>query len=216
MRSRGGAGTFTEGYRRAQIIACVIEVVAERGYARASVRTIAARVGVAMNVVLYHFGSKAALMESVVEHVYTVAERELREAMASAGDPRQRLAAYVRGCVGFAWAHRDETTALGEIFANLRRADGSLRYGPAENAPMIDFVAGLLREGQASGRFADFDPRAMAFTIRAAIDALPATFATDPGIDGRQYADQLAAIIDRAVGAAGGGPDRGTSGVTAT
>ncbi|MGH2551254.1 MAG: TetR/AcrR family transcriptional regulator, partial [Thermomicrobiales bacterium] len=46
--------SFTRTARKAQIVACAIDVIAEVGYQQASIRKIADRVGIAMSAVLYH------------------------------------------------------------------------------------------------------------------------------------------------------------------
>lgn len=59
---------------RERIIAAAIELFAERGYAGASVRDIAARAGVTGGLIVHHFGAKAALREAcdavVIESVF--------------------------------------------------------------------------------------------------------------------------------------------------
>lgn len=60
---------------RERIIAAAIDLFAERGYAGASVRDIAARAGVTGGLIVHHFGTKAALRDecdaAVIESVFT-------------------------------------------------------------------------------------------------------------------------------------------------
>ena len=67
--------TFTEEARRAQIIGCAIEVLAELGYAQASYARIAERAGTSKSVISYHFAGKDELLEQVVQSVYAEAAR---------------------------------------------------------------------------------------------------------------------------------------------
>ena len=61
-------GPYRTGIRRReQIVARAAEVFAEFGYAGGSIRTIAARVGIAPASLLQHFGSKEGLLEAVLE-----------------------------------------------------------------------------------------------------------------------------------------------------
>src|SRR5690348_3623387 len=76
MRSENGTGdqkqrSFIEEARRAQIVASAIEVIAELGFARASLAQIARHAGISKGVISYHFGSKDELMVEVVTRVYT-------------------------------------------------------------------------------------------------------------------------------------------------
>lgn len=74
MRSKtGDERTFTETARRQQIIACAIDVIAEVGYPQTTIRKIADRAGIAMSVVLYHFGTKDGLIEAVIASMYQAA-----------------------------------------------------------------------------------------------------------------------------------------------
>src|ERR1700761_8512587 len=60
------ARTFTEVARRAQIVGCAADVIAETGYARASMAEIARRAGIAKSVISYHFADKNELMQELI------------------------------------------------------------------------------------------------------------------------------------------------------
>ncbi|WP_396656999.1 TetR/AcrR family transcriptional regulator [Microbacterium sp.] len=66
MRSASDAGDLT---MRARIRDAAVEIFAESGFDRATVRAIAARAGASPALVLHHFGSKAALRRACDEHV---------------------------------------------------------------------------------------------------------------------------------------------------
>src|SRR5262245_4148107 len=63
--------SFIEEARRAQIVASAIEVIAEVGFARASLARIAEHAGISKGVISYHFAGKEELMVEVVVGVYT-------------------------------------------------------------------------------------------------------------------------------------------------
>ncbi|MGC4944040.1 TetR/AcrR family transcriptional regulator [Kribbella sp. DT2] len=198
VKEGGRPRSFTEAGRRRQFVGCAIEVLADSGFAATTIQAVADRAEITKSVVLYHFRSKAELLEAVVEQVYGEAGPVVAAALDEASGPRERLRVYVAACVRYAWTHRTELRAVSEVFANLRRPDGTPRYGVAENAPMLDFVESLLRDGQEAGEFRAFAARPMAITVRAAVDALPAAFDADPELDGEIYADELATLFDRA------------------
>ena len=67
MRSEKGAGgqkprSFIEEARRAQIISSAIEVIAELGFARASLAQIARHAGISKGVISYHFAGGEVLI----------------------------------------------------------------------------------------------------------------------------------------------------------
>lgn len=193
------AGTFLNAARRGQFIGCAIDALAELGFAGASFAEVARRAGVSKSVVAYHFdSSKESLLEAVVTHVYTSAGPELIAALEAAPDHRARLAAYVRGCTDFAWTHQRELRAIGEIFRNLRRDNGELRYTASGNDELIGAAQQMVAAGQRAGEFGVFDARTLAIVLRATIDALPGVFESDPAVHGPDLAEHLVRIFDRA------------------
>jgi TetR/AcrR family transcriptional regulator, fatty acid metabolism regulator protein len=190
--------SFIEEARRAQIIESAIETFAELGYANASLARIAERAGISKGVISYHFAGKTELMEQIVEQVYreiiqfvrprtekeTTASGALRENIRSVGE-------YMRD-------HRARLLALGEIFNNLRTADGRKHYGVAFNEPIYEARAELFRLGQESGELRSFDPRVMAITVQAALDEMFAYWVAYPDHDLEAHADELADLFEHA------------------
>src|ERR1700733_12717099 len=83
------ARSFIEEARRAQIVTAAIEVIAEVGYAKASLAAIAVRAGISKGVISYHFSGKDELMVVIVETIYGQAAAHIlarMQGMATAGD----------------------------------------------------------------------------------------------------------------------------------
>lgn len=197
--SEGQSPTFLERARRSQFIECALESLAERGFAGTSIAEVARRAEVSKSVVLYHFGSKQELLEAAVEEVYTKAAPDLIAAMESAQGHREKLDAYVHGCVMFAWTNQLRLAGVGEIFRNLRGADGRLRYSHADSDALISFVEQMIGDGQRAGAFGEVDARTAAVMIRATIDALPGVFVAEPGLDALAFSTRLRDLIGRMV-----------------
>jgi AcrR family transcriptional regulator len=53
--ARQPSGSITEAARRAQIVAAAVTVLADRGFASASLAAIADEVGISKGVISYHF-----------------------------------------------------------------------------------------------------------------------------------------------------------------
>src|SRR5579863_5345025 len=113
--------TFTEEARRAQIIACTIEVVAELGYAQTSFARIAERAGISKSVISYHFAGKDELLEQVVHSVFADAARYMVPRIQGEHSAPAILAAYLRSNLEFIRDHRQDIDALTEIFLSVRR-----------------------------------------------------------------------------------------------
>ncbi|GAB3993264.1 TetR/AcrR family transcriptional regulator [Nocardioides marmoraquaticus] len=198
MRSENGLSRI-ERERRQQIVDATVETIAQVGFARASVARIAEAVGVSKGVVLYHFGTKDTLVRAVVEQTYTGAGEEIARLVEAAPDHVGRLAAYVRGNLAFLADRRDQVQVLNEIFVSFRDEHGRLAYDETQVGSVVGPLEALLRAGQAADELRDFDPRVMARTIRAAIDAVTPQLAVQPDLDMAAYADELVETFTRAV-----------------
>lgn len=86
--------------RRAQILDALLAELASVGYERASVKSIAARAGLAPGLVHYHFESKLDMLLALVDIAIAQAEARFAAALAAGGDARVRLTAFVDTRVG--------------------------------------------------------------------------------------------------------------------
>jgi AcrR family transcriptional regulator len=206
MRSTPGQrGTFTEDARRAQIVDCAIEVIAELGYGATSIRKIADRVGVAMSVVLYHFGNKDDLVAAVVERGY----RTLLEVMVPAVDaedgPVAKVHAFIRTYVDYMATNRTLLLAVSEIGSNFRSREGlRLDQLPLDadiqaqlaKVELDTLVAALARRGKLAG----VPVKSVAIALRGAVDASVAQLMRDPEFDTASYGQHVAELFDRLMG----------------
>src|ERR1700694_2242517 len=124
IRSDAGPPTFTGTARRAQIVGCAIEVIAEVGDAQASIRKIADRVGVAMSAVLYHFGNRDNLVDAIVEEMYRSALALVVPAVDDEPTATAKLHAYVRASVEYFDTSRVQLVALTQIGPSYQPSDG--------------------------------------------------------------------------------------------
>ncbi len=90
---------------RARLLDAALALFARHGYAGTSVRAIAARAGVATGLLYAHFDGKETLLGALFEQSMADVRRSF--AIADAADPRDRLAALVRGAVALVRANLD-------------------------------------------------------------------------------------------------------------
>jgi AcrR family transcriptional regulator len=95
MRSESVPATRLQQARRDDIIKAAIEVIATDGYVAASVAAIAARAGTSKGTVLYHFRSRAAIEEAVVNALFSAGASYMGERIIPATGIRARLRAYL-------------------------------------------------------------------------------------------------------------------------
>jgi len=191
--------SFVERARRQQILRAAIELLAEGGYAAATLSLIAARIGASKGVISYHFDGKDELLAQVVTHVLADAAGFMSPRVDAATDARAKLGAYVTANMAYVSTHRNEVRALSAVLSGLPPApDGASPYAaPGEDA--VDALAALLESGQRCGEFRVFSARVAARSLRASIDAVTELLRAEPGLDVDAYAQELLDLFEAAV-----------------
>lgn len=192
--------SFIEEARRRQIIAAAVEVLAEFGFGGASLARIAERAGISKGVISYHFDGKDELMREVVMQLFVAGAEFMGPRLAEQRTATDTLRTFIATNLEFLKTERRFLAAMIEVVLNLRNADGTPVFRPSDGEDaMVAPVAEILREGQRSGEFGDFDPVVMARLIRDSIDGAAGHTARDPAFDVDAHADQLVRIYLAAV-----------------
>ncbi len=190
--------SFIEQARRAQIIECAIETIAELGFAQASLARIAKRAGVSTGVTLYYFSGKDDLIRAVAAHIFATGEAFIRPGVDREEGPSGALEAFIRLSVAFI-ARRP---ALPRAMMNIIRAGadqgGGPRFDPGITAARRQGFESILTWGQSVGAFRAFAVQVMAATIIEALDFIPSQIAAQPDLDLDAYAEELVELFRRA------------------
>ena len=191
--------SFIETARRAQIIECAVEAIAELGFAQASLAQIAKRAKVSTGVILYYFATKDDLIREVVAHVFASGEAFIRprvdvEGQSAAG----ALRTFIEASVAFIAAKPKNVLAVMNVIRAGRNENGAPRFDPSVEEPRRAGFRAILEWGQRTGAFRSFDVHVMTVTIVEALDALPSQLAAKPDLDLAAYAKSLVEIFDRA------------------
>ncbi|MGK2869580.1 MAG: TetR/AcrR family transcriptional regulator [Mycobacterium sp.] len=198
------AQSFIRSARRTQIVDAAIDVIAEVGFAQASIRKIADRVGIAMSAVLYHFGTKDKLVEAIVEHMYRTMLDTVAPAVAAESTAADKLEAYIRSSINYFATHRVTLKALGSLGTTYVPADGrrfeELGLDPdlAERLAELD-PATILAAGCRDGEFNDVSVLSTAVALRGAVNGVVEPILRDPGFDAHRYAEDLIDMFGRIV-----------------
>ena len=187
--------SVAETARRAQIVDCAIDTIAELGFAQASVDQIARRVGVSKGVITYHFPNKEEIVDAVVAKVTAAGRAYMEPRIMAETSAAGRLRAYIESDLEFIDANRKPLIALVEIAMSARRADGRLVIGAEMLAERVASLEELLRAGQRANEFRRFNTRVMALTIIQAIDGVPPLLTREPNLDVRLHAKELATVF---------------------
>lgn len=146
----------------AALIAAGRELFARDGYDATSVRAVTARAGVNLGAITYHFGSKRALYEAVLEQALTPLAESILGVVNEAGAPLDRIVAVVRAYFAFLRDNRDVPKfMLRELIAGR----GPPRAVVAVLLPVATAVSGLVRQGQADGSVRHGDPMLMTISV---------------------------------------------------
>ena len=126
-----------------RILDAADEVLAEVGYDGASVRLVAERAGVNKALVFYHFESKSALFDRVLERYYEAHLAALRDAFGGAGTVRDRLHRMLDAYLVFMQGNRRYPRLVQQILSGT----GAKREVVSRNlTPMYRWVRDALAE----------------------------------------------------------------------
>lgn len=187
--------SFIETARRAQIMECAIEVIADLGYAHASLDQIARRAGISKGVISYHFNGKEELIQEIIRTQYISGYTFITSRLKTESSAAGILRAYIESDLEFMRLNPRHIIALVDIYLNDRNAAGKLR---SDNATDMKNLENILKSGQESGEFREFPTSVMAQVIRSAIDAVPIQMRLHPSFDVAAYARELTVIFDLA------------------
>jgi AcrR family transcriptional regulator len=190
--------TFADEARRRQIIDCAIEVIAQEGFAKATLARIAERAELAKSVVLYHFTNKDELVEQVLATVAATSYEFVRARVASATTAWERVRGSIEAVVEFVATHPQHALAGLEGWNQARSLPGRTKLAQAIAAGPSGIEETLV-EGQRSGEFGQFDPHVLAVMVQQAIDAAVLEAALRPDTDLTAFAAELVALFDRAI-----------------
>lgn len=102
----------------AQIVAAAMRVIARQGYARTSLKDIAAEAGMSKGAVHYHFSTKEVLVSKVLESATDAVAERTREAWQAGGNnPFEALRAAVRELWAVRLSESDEVKVVSDLLA---------------------------------------------------------------------------------------------------
>lgn len=186
--------SFIEQARRAQIIASAIDIIADLGYARASLGQIGQHAGISKGIITYHFSNKEELMQAVINDVLN---RFMNFVVARVIDdqPWESLRMFLLANADFLKTYRKQLLVLLEIANNSH--DLALQGYNRESD--IERIAHLLVEGQQQGIFRKFDAPIMATSILALRDSLIVQASKHVNLDIDHYIQEVVDLIDHAI-----------------
>ena len=143
--------------RKEEILDVATRLFAERGYEGTSMNDVAERVGMRKASLFYHFATKDALYEAVLDRLVASLQAALEAIYVSSGTYQDRLDAVTETVVTVLSTHPYAARLL------LREA---MDWGPVIRGKLLDRIllvleagAAWLRAGQEQGAFVEGDPK---------------------------------------------------------
>ena len=196
------ARTFTEVARRAQIVECAADVIAETGYARASMAAIARRAGIAKSVISYHFADKNDLMQELIRTTIAAYTQFLEPRLAAEPSAGGKIRASLDGSAQHMAARTNMHLALLEIAFNAAGPDGRPLLASIPLDAHTPALEQIMRHGQQAGELRNFDIEVMAGLLRSAVThTMVLALRANPAIDLAGYASELATAFHLATSA---------------
>jgi AcrR family transcriptional regulator len=185
--------------RRRAILVAATHVFARRGYRAGGLAEVAEAAGVTPANILYHFGSKEALLLAVIEY-----RDERANALGADLWPNSEARALdsLRGLVRFAEMAEAEP-GLAKLHTmlqieNLEPGDLAYEYFQARTKRSQRWVAALLKAAQASGELrSDVDPTAKAREIVAFLEGAAVLWLLNPHLSIKTlYVNYLNGVVE--------------------
>ncbi len=143
LTDRSNSGLMCAMGTAERILEAADEVLAEVGYEAASVRLVAERAGVNKALIFYHFETKSALFDRVLEGYYEAHLLALQTAFEEQGTPRARLHCVLEAYLGFMQSHRRYPRMVQHL---LTGSGEKLALVTKNLTPLYAWVEGALAE----------------------------------------------------------------------
>jgi AcrR family transcriptional regulator len=148
--------------------------VMEREGVDMPIAQLADALGVKRPTLLYHFPTRADIVETALEDVLTEQANFVLARMAEHAHPIEQLYAQLRAVHEFHRGREQRMVFLSQAMATAsrERVDALMEVGNRVFEPYRRAMAALIREGIEAGTVAPCDPDALVATVRALIDGL--------------------------------------------
>jgi AcrR family transcriptional regulator len=172
--------------RREQMLSAAVAVICERGFSETRISDVAARADASPALVIYYFGTKDGLLTEALrwsEDQFYAATEQVLARLDSARKRLEMLASVT--CVRESDADVPDSWGLWfDLWVQAFRHPGVARDRVEMDQRWREVIAGIVRDGQASGEFGPADIEDFAVTWGVLLDGLSIQVALDdPAVD---------------------------------
>lgn len=149
-----------------RVVDAALRAFATRGYEATSLDALASDLGIRKQSILYHFGSKEALLDAVIDQAGAEVVATLEGSLVLEGSGWDRVDAVVRSVFRLA-GRRPELLGLLREVSRLGHPPASRLRSRLE--PFVDRATGFLEEEMKAGQMRHQDPRLLLLTAYSAV-----------------------------------------------
>lgn len=158
--------------RRAEILDATVRLLARDGLPGLTMKALAKESGFHQGSLHYYFPNKRAILEGAVDRVMRALHQRVAAKTGDARDPRQRLRAIIKACLGTAEEQSEFWTVLMQFWSAMVY-DGHFRStNAAQYASLRRLIGRIVRAGIHSGDFRPVTPERAGAVILALVDGL--------------------------------------------
>ncbi|WP_313809160.1 TetR/AcrR family transcriptional regulator [Sphingobium sp.] len=137
---------------RQNILTAAEKSFAELGYDAAKLESVADAVGIKRAAIFYYFRNKQELFEDLTRDIHVSLIEQTRLRLADATDPWEQLMLLVEAWLDFMVARPTAARLILRACADAAHSDN---YPANYSSNALSLLRGIIRDGIASGRFAD-------------------------------------------------------------
>jgi AcrR family transcriptional regulator len=178
--------------RRAEIVSATIRCLARDGYARLTMKRVAAEAGVSPGILHYYFPDKRAILAAAAAAVTSDLDRRVAVAARGARDARSRLRAVIRTCLEVAIRERTVWSVFIQFWGEALHDRDLAALNARSYARARRLLAAGLAPGFDAGTFRGPDVEAASVVVVALLDGLSLQLTFDRGLMPVAHAARLA------------------------
>jgi AcrR family transcriptional regulator len=178
--AREGRRVAIEEIRRSELVHAAIEVIAERGFDRTTIRDIARSAGAATGSVHYYFKNKDELLQAAFDELETRFRDRVAETLATVESPREKLVALVEVFCGEGADVTQGWVVQIDVWQQAGRHHAFRETFVEAHNWWVHLIAATLQAGVARKEFRPIaDVRRTATELAALMDGLGIYYVTD-------------------------------------
>jgi len=173
VQTRTRSRSAGRAFRRRQIIDAAVNSISRVGFADTTLATVAKEAGISQASLVFHFGSKQALLEETLRHLSEEYEQLWRQALARAGpDPVSRICVLVASDFNPKVCSRKKIAAWQAFWGEVKARPTYLRICGNRDDERLAALAEICRSLPATDRDDAIDGDTLALFIDGLSDGL--------------------------------------------